>query len=87
MFSRNYHQVLVLLHLCQICSHPSLIQEDGIAFVDPNKAHMNPEFATELTHTQHLVLPEFVDKLKEKFKVSALMCIQAKKEVHFLDGS
>jgi SNF2 family DNA or RNA helicase len=88
MFSRNYHQVLVLLlRLRQICSHPSLIQEDGITFVYPNEADVNPEFATELTRARRLVSPEFVDKLKEKFKVSALMRLQAEKEVHFLDGS
>ena len=36
-FRRNYHQVLVLLlRLRQICSHPSLIQEEGVAFVHPD---------------------------------------------------
>ena len=35
-FSRNYSQVLVLLlRLRQICSHPSLIQESGSAFILP----------------------------------------------------
>ena len=48
---------------------------------------MNPEFATELTHARRLVSSEFVDKLKEKFKASVLMCIQAEKKVHFVDGS
>ena len=48
---------------------------------------MNLEFATELTRARRLVSPEFVDKLKEKFKASALMRIQAEKEVHFLNGS
>ena len=88
MFSRNYHQVLVLLlRLRQICSHPSLIQEGGVTFVDPNEAHVNPEFATELTRARRMVSSEFVDKLKEKFKASALMRIQAEKEVRFPDGS
>ena len=84
MFSRNYHQVLVLLlRLRQICSHPSLIQEDGVAFVDPNEADVKPEFATELTRARRLVSPEFVDKMKEKFKQAALARIQAEKEVGF----
>ena len=85
MFCRNYHQVLVLLlRLRQICSHPSLIQEDGVAFVDPKEADVNLEFASELTRARRLVSPEFVDNLKEKFKASALKRIQAEKEVHFL---
>ena len=48
---------------------------------------MNLEFATELTRARRLISPEFVDKLKEKFKASALIRIQAEKEVYFLDGS
>ena len=78
---------MLLLRLRQICSHPSLIQEGGVTFVDPKEADVNPEFATELTRARRLVSPEFVDKLKEKFKASALMRIQAEKEVHFLNGS
>lgn len=54
-----------------------------MAFVDPNEADVKPEFATELTRARRLVSPDFVDKLKEKFKLSALMRIQAEKEVHF----
>ena len=69
IFSRNYHQVLVLLlRLRQICSHPSLIQEGGVTFVDPNEAHVNPEFATELTRACRLVSSEFVDKLKRNLR-------------------
>ena len=68
IFSRNYHQVLVLLRLRQICSHPSLIQEGGVTFVDPNEAYVNPEFATELTRACRLVSSEFVDKLKRNLR-------------------
>ena len=63
----------------QICSHPSLIQEDGVAFVDPKEADVNLEFASELARARRLVSPEL--------KASALMRIQAEKEVNFLDRS
>ena len=56
-----------------------------MAFVDPNEADVKPEFATELTRARRLVSSDFVNKLKEKFKASALMRIQAEKEVHFPD--
>lgn len=58
---------MLLLRLRQICSHPSLIQEDGVAFVHPDEAEVQPEFATELTRAKRLVSPEFVTKMKEKF--------------------
>lgn len=58
-----------------------------MAFVDPNEAHVKPEFATELTRAQRLVSSEFVDKMKEKFKQAALQRIQAEKEVGFSDDS
>ncbi|KAF8970384.1 P-loop containing nucleoside triphosphate hydrolase protein [Flammula alnicola] len=77
---RNYHQVLVLLlRLRQICSHASLIQEDGVAFVHPDEADVSPEFATELTRARRLVSSEFVAKMKEKFKQDALARMEAEK--------
>lgn len=54
-----------------------------MAFVDPNEADVKPQFATELTRARRLVSPEFVDKMKEKFKQAALGRIQAEKEVGF----
>ena len=54
-----------------------------MAFVDPNEADVKPQFATELTRARRLVSPEFVDKMKEKFKQAALGRIQAEKEVVF----
>ncbi|KDR76486.1 hypothetical protein GALMADRAFT_246858 [Galerina marginata CBS 339.88] len=78
---KNYHQVLVLLlRLRQICSHPSLIQEDGVAFVHPDEAKVKPEFATEMTRARRLVSPEFVIKLKEKFLQDARTRMEAEKE-------
>uniref|UniRef100_A0A8H8CFK2 Uncharacterized protein n=1 Tax=Psilocybe cubensis TaxID=181762 RepID=A0A8H8CFK2_PSICU len=77
---KNYHQVLVLLlRLRQICSHPSLIQEGGEAFVPPEEAHVKPELSTELTRAARLVSPEFVAKMKERFLQHALDRIAAEK--------
>jgi len=54
-----------------------------MAFVDPSEADVKPESATELTRARRLVSPEFVDKMKEKFKQGALGRIQTEKEVDF----
>ena len=49
---RNYHQVLVLPRLCQICSHPWPIQEDRVAFVHLHEVNSaKPELSTELRGT------------------------------------
>ncbi|KAF9486204.1 hypothetical protein BDN70DRAFT_822530 [Pholiota conissans] len=78
---KNYHQVLVLLlRLRQICSHPCLIQEDGVAFVHRDDAKVRPKVATELTRASRLVSPEFVEKMKAKMKQEALNRMQAEKE-------
>ena len=71
---------MLLLRLRQICSHPSLIQEDGVAFVHPDEAHVKPEFATELTRARRLVSPEFVTKMKEKFERQALVRMEMEKQ-------
>lgn len=81
---RNYHQVLVLLlRLRQICSHPSLIQEDGVAYIGPDEhfEDIKPEFATELTRAKRLISAEFVAKLREKYKNEALDRMEAEKLV------
>ncbi|KAF4616900.1 hypothetical protein D9613_008762 [Agrocybe pediades] len=65
---KNYHQVLVLLlRLRQICSHPSLIQEEGVAFVSHDDEDVQTVFATELTRATRLVSAEFVARMKARF--------------------
>ncbi|CAA7263247.1 unnamed protein product [Cyclocybe aegerita] len=80
---KNYHQVLVLLlRLRQVCSHPSLIQEGGQAFVAPGEAgeeSVHAEPATELTRACSSVGPDFVKRMKEKFKQEALDRLEAEK--------
>ncbi|KAL0958396.1 hypothetical protein HGRIS_000537 [Hohenbuehelia grisea] len=79
---KNYHQVLVLLlRLRQICSHPSLIQEDGSAFVHPDELDNDKaEVRQELSRARYLVSIEFVAKVKTQFKEAALKRIEAEKE-------
>ncbi|KAF8067663.1 SNF2 family N-terminal domain-containing protein [Lyophyllum atratum] len=82
---KNYSQVLVLLlRLRQICSHPSLIQEGAAAFISPDEADDGDEAAPgsnkELARARRLVSPEFVTKMKSKFKTAALQRIAAEKE-------
>jgi hypothetical protein len=79
---RNYSQVLVLLlRLRQICAHPSLIQEDGVAYMAPGETDSKPEISTELTRARRLVSPAFVAAMKAKFKASAIQRMEAEKEV------
>ncbi|KAF9003233.1 SNF2 family N-terminal domain-containing protein [Cyathus striatus] len=63
---KNYHQVLVLLlRLRQICSHPSLIQEEGMDSAESNGLTIDP--VKEQTRASTLVSPQFVEKVKRKF--------------------
>lgn len=79
LFSRNYSTVLVLLlRLRQCCSHPALIQEEGVAFVAPDELD---DAGRVLKRARDLVSPEFVANLKAKFKAIALERIEAEKEV------
>lgn len=80
---KNYSQVLVLLlRLRQICAHPSLIQEDGAAYMAPGEVDDDSaaELSTELTRARRLVSLEFVIAMKSKFKASALQRMEAEKE-------
>ena len=73
---------MLLLRLRQICSHPSLIQEDGVAFVHPDEVDSSKaELATELSRARRLVSHEFVTKMKEKFREMTLKRMAAEKEV------
>ncbi|GBE87557.1 hypothetical protein SCP_1102340 [Sparassis crispa] len=80
---KNYHQVLVLLlRLRQCCSHPSLIQEkDDAAFITAaefNDKHYNRRY--ELSRAAQLVSPQFVEKMKAKFKQTVLQRMEAEKQ-------
>ncbi|TCD64091.1 hypothetical protein EIP91_004563 [Steccherinum ochraceum] len=79
---KNYHQVLVmLLRLRQLCSHPSLIQEDGVAYVGADEAMDGPhDKHSELTRAAQAVSGEFVEKMKSKFKQIVLERMAAEKE-------
>ncbi|KAJ7076087.1 SNF2 superfamily protein [Mycena belliarum] len=78
---KNYASVLVmLLRLRQLCSHPALIQENGSYFLAPDEADDAEEFREELSRARATMSPEFVRKMKDKFKEAALKRIQAEKE-------
>ncbi|KAJ3868041.1 SNF2 superfamily protein [Lentinula novae-zelandiae] len=77
-YIRNYHHVLVLLlRLRQCCAHPSLIQEEGVAFVAPDELD---DAGRVLKRARELVSEEFVTKLKTKFREAVLERMRAKKE-------
>ncbi|KAI0938712.1 hypothetical protein AcV5_000330 [Taiwanofungus camphoratus] len=79
---KNYHQVLVLLlRLRQFCSHPSLIQEEGVAFIDPadlDDKHYDRRY--ELSRAKQLVSAEFVENMKQRLKHTALQRMEAEKQ-------
>ncbi|KZT22721.1 hypothetical protein NEOLEDRAFT_625750 [Neolentinus lepideus HHB14362 ss-1] len=80
---KNYHQVLVmLLRLRQICSHPSLIYEEGGAFINAgdDDTLVQPEAKSELDRAAQLVSAEFVSRMRFRFKHAALHRMQAEKE-------
>ncbi|KAJ3936205.1 MAG: SNF2 superfamily protein [Lentinula lateritia] len=75
---KNYHHVLVLLlRLRQCCAHPSLIQEEGVAFVAPDELD---DAGRVLKRARELVSEEFVTKLKTKFREAVLERMRAEKE-------
>ncbi|KAG6905532.1 hypothetical protein DXG01_002192 [Tephrocybe rancida] len=80
---KNYTQVLVLLlRLRQICSHPSLIQEGGTAYVSPEETEDETGSTAsnaELARARKFVSAEFVEKMKANFKTSALERMEAEK--------
>ncbi|KAK0446072.1 SNF2 family N-terminal domain-containing protein [Desarmillaria tabescens] len=79
---KNYSQVLVLLlRLRQLCSHPSLIQEDGVAFIQPEEDEDNwrPEVKEELLRARKLLGGEFVSRLKRQFMEATLKRMEAEK--------
>lgn len=86
MIYRNYHQVLVLLlRLRQVCSHPSLIQEDGAvaAFIAPDEddTDWRPEVREVLAKARSELGAAWVAKMRTKFKTQAKERMQAEKEV------
>ncbi|EKM56552.1 uncharacterized protein PHACADRAFT_207772 [Phanerochaete carnosa HHB-10118-sp] len=76
---KNYHQVLVLLlRLRQICSHPSLIQEEGVAFVANDDEETGAKY-TELVRAERIMGAEFVSRMQAKFKQAMLDRMAAEK--------
>ena len=74
---------MLLLRLRQICSHASLITEDGSAFVMPGEADKIKGKGNDLARACKLVSPEFVEKMKVKLREAALNRMKAEKEVSF----
>lgn len=74
---------MLLLRLRQICSHATLLAEDGNAYIQSHEVDENfvIEFANELTRARRLVSEEFVTKMKEKFKIEALARMEAERAV------
>ncbi|KAK0480890.1 SNF2 family N-terminal domain-containing protein [Armillaria novae-zelandiae] len=79
---KNYSQVLVLLlRLRQLCSHPSLIQEDGVAYIQPEEDEDNwrLEVKEELLRARKLLGGEFVCRLKRRFMEATQRRMEAEK--------
>lgn len=89
MLSRNYSHVLVmLLRLRQICSHASLVQEDGRAFVigdEEDDENLDGDAKAELARARREVSLDFVARMKHKLREIMVDRVKAEKEVclHF----
>ncbi|KAF5390137.1 hypothetical protein D9757_003784 [Collybiopsis confluens] len=78
---KNYSTVLVLLlRLRQCCVHPSLIQEDGVAFVQADEID---DAGKVLKRARDLVSDEYVRKLKTKFLEHSLARMKAESESQY----
>lgn len=73
--------LVLLLRLRQICSHPALIQENGVALagVEDLDETLSPATRGELNRAAALVGPEFVAKMKFKLKELTLRRMEAEK--------
>ncbi|KAH7924689.1 hypothetical protein BV22DRAFT_1012721 [Leucogyrophana mollusca] len=82
---KNYTQVLVmLLRLRQICSHPALIQEQADALVSPTDldldGHQDIDAQNERARAMRLVSPDFVKRLRDRYRDAALARMEAERE-------
>lgn len=73
--------LVLLLRLRQVCSHPALIQEDGVALVGPEGSDESAtaDINGDLNRAETLVGMEFVKKMKHKLKELTLRRIEAEK--------
>lgn len=77
----------MLLRLRQICSHASLVQEDGLAFVigdDEDDENLDGDAKEELARARKEVSSEFVARMKHKLREIMIARVKAEKEVRLL---
>ncbi|KAI0070755.1 hypothetical protein K474DRAFT_702536 [Panus rudis PR-1116 ss-1] len=78
---KNYTHVLVLLlRLRQACNHPCLVQEGGNALISHDEFDGSYDGNVELARAARVVSPDFVRRMKEKFKQVVLERMAAEKE-------
>ena len=63
-----------------MCSHPSLIQEEGVAYIDAGHEEPN-EKRTELARAERILGTDFVQRMRAKFRQVMLDRIAAEKAV------
>lgn len=73
--------LVLLLRLRQVCSHPSLIQENGLAYVRPGEEADTSDRNAELLRAAQLVGGAFVERERTKRKEIALARVAAEKKV------
>lgn len=83
-YNRNYQTILVLLlRLRQVCSHPALIQENGVTVEseEDNAENWAEDKREELLRARQVAGPEFVSTMKRKMKEDAKQRMEAEKQV------
>jgi hypothetical protein len=76
--------LVLLLRLRQVCSHPSLIQEDGIGYFDAGEGGGEREEharQAELVRAEQLLGKSFVERMQAMFRQAMLDRIAAEKQV------
>lgn len=82
LLNKRHRQVLVLLlRLRQVCSHPSLIQENGLAYIRPGEEADRSNRNAELLRAVETIGSGFVERVREKYRQIAMERMEAEKQV------
>lgn len=73
--------LVLLLRLRQVCSHPSLIQENALAYIRPGEEAVTSNRNAELLRAVEIAGSGFVERVRDKFREIALSRMAAEKAV------
>lgn len=78
----RHSQVLAMLHcLREVCSHAALITRDGYAFIRPGEEADESNRNEEIMRAEQVAGPDFVLRMRERYKKAALARVAAQQPV------